>query len=562
MKRHDLRIIKILILLCLSLTAIGIRSAWSTTWCNGAECTASWEFPPDIPSADNGDVNYTFEFRGWTTGGVNCFSGGNGASFGAFKKWTWEDGTEGNEQVRGRGVAEDFWRDRTCYIERGLSQCKQAKQWTNGVSYNPSVNGDGCNYADGYFYDFITDSPWSDWGPFFELINPITDVSRGYNSAGEMIWEMFYSYPANPLPGFFLESEFCSPCTLHSFGWSSYYKIAVWVKHGNPGPVVPGLPPVFGGGSGLGGGNNGSGPGCLVPPMVRVTWPLEGSVFVQNSTIELKAEAYDGDGAIVGVSFYDGTTYLGTDSDAPYSWSWITTSASSGAHTITAKAIDDCSNETTSPPVSVTLQSGVAPTVSMTAPSSGTLPPGTTTITLSATAADSDGTIAKVEFFRGTTLIGTDYSSPYSIPWNDVSPGSYSLTAKATDDDGIATVSSPVAIVVPKTTVTLDYGYDTDESYETVIFLSKDSTEGLRIWLQVGYQAVFPDDFGVSGFVSGGSGVGYIDIPSGDYDYTIYISPVDDSEIEGTEVLGVTLLPDPAYDIDNDTVYIYIYDND
>ena len=35
-------------------------------------------------------------------------------------------------------------------------------------------------------------------------------------------------------------------------------------------------------------------------------------------------------------------------------------------------------------------------------------------MTLSATASDSDGTISKVEFYNGTTLLGTDTTSPYS----------------------------------------------------------------------------------------------------------------------------------------------------
>ena len=42
---------------------------------------------------------------------------------------------------------------------------------------------------------------------------------------------------------------------------------------------------------------------------------------------------------------------------------------------------------------------------------------------LTATAGDSDGTIAQVEFFAGTTLIGTDTTSPYAVSWNNVADG-------------------------------------------------------------------------------------------------------------------------------------------
>ncbi|MEO8425644.1 MAG: DNRLRE domain-containing protein, partial [Verrucomicrobiota bacterium] len=57
-------------------------------------------------------------------------------------------------------------------------------------------------------------------------------------------------------------------------------------------------------------------------------------------------------------------------------------------------------------------------------------------------------TIAKVEFFQGSTLLGTDTNSPYSFTWNSVGGGSYSLTAKATDSAGAATNSAAVNIKV------------------------------------------------------------------------------------------------------------------
>ena len=46
------------------------------------------------------------------------------------------------------------------------------------------------------------------------------------------------------------------------------------------------------------------------------------------------------------------------------------------------------------------------------------------------------------------TLLGSDTSSPYSIIWNDVAAGSYALTAKAIDNGGAVTTSSPIHITV------------------------------------------------------------------------------------------------------------------
>jgi hypothetical protein len=88
------------------------------------------------------------------------------------------------------------------------------------------------------------------------------------------------------------------------------------------------------------------------------------------------------------------------------------------------------------------------PAVSITSPANGATFTAGANITISASASDSDGTVSKVDFYRGTTLLGTDTTSPYSYTWNNVPEGSYSLTAKATDDDLAVTTSAPIAITV------------------------------------------------------------------------------------------------------------------
>jgi hypothetical protein len=60
----------------------------------------------------------------------------------------------------------------------------------------------------------------------------------------------------------------------------------------------------------------------------------------------------------------------------------------------------------------------------------------TVNIPLVADASDTDGTIARVDFYRGNVLIGTATSAPYTVTWSNVGAGTYSLTARATDDKG------------------------------------------------------------------------------------------------------------------------------
>ena len=88
------------------------------------------------------------------------------------------------------------------------------------------------------------------------------------------------------------------------------------------------------------------------------------------------------------------------------------------------------------------------PTVSITSPTEGASFAAPANTTISAIANDNDGTVTSVAFYANGTLIGTDASSPYSVPWNNVSAGNYTLTAVATDNDGATTTSSAVHVSV------------------------------------------------------------------------------------------------------------------
>lgn len=58
------------------------------------------------------------------------------------------------------------------------------------------------------------------------------------------------------------------------------------------------------------------------------------------------------------------------------------------------------------------------------------------TINLTATATSAKGTIAKVEFYNGTTKLGEDNAAPYTYTWTNVAAGQYTLKAVATDNAG------------------------------------------------------------------------------------------------------------------------------
>jgi len=191
-------------------------------------------------------------------------------------------------------------------------------------------------------------------------------------------------------------------------------------------------------------------------PTVSLTQPANGATFAAPATIDLAATASDTDGSITKVEFFNGQTKLGEDTTAPYTFTW--TGVGAGTYSVTARATDDLGGATTSLASGITVNNppppppppplNTPPSVSVTYPLDGAIFSWKPTITIQATAGDSDGTVTKVEFRDGTTALGQDTSAPYSLTWRNVSAGSHTLTARATDNAGAVSTSSVVTITV------------------------------------------------------------------------------------------------------------------
>jgi Big-like domain-containing protein len=95
-------------------------------------------------------------------------------------------------------------------------------------------------------------------------------------------------------------------------------------------------------------------------PSVSITAPTSGSTA--SGTMTLTANASDNVG-VVGVRFkLDGVNLGPEDMSLPYSAVWNTTTASNGAHTLTAVARDAAGNTRTSAAVTVTVSNPIIPT--------------------------------------------------------------------------------------------------------------------------------------------------------------------------------------------------------
>jgi len=191
--------------------------------------------------------------------------------------------------------------------------------------------------------------------------------------------------------------------------------------------------------------------GSNTPPTVNLTTPTNNATYLAPAAhIKLSAAASDKDGTITKVEFYNGTTLLHTETVIPYGFVWRNVPL--GNYTLTAKAYDNSGNVTTSAPVHISVVPNKAPAVSIIKPSDNEAFAAPAYIHFEAAANDTDGRITRVDFYEGSTLLRTEYKSPYTYIWKNVPRGTYTITAVATDNWGAQTTSEPVTVRVVRPT--------------------------------------------------------------------------------------------------------------
>ncbi|MEK7867569.1 MAG: Ig-like domain-containing protein [Planctomycetota bacterium] len=184
------------------------------------------------------------------------------------------------------------------------------------------------------------------------------------------------------------------------------------------------------------------------PPSVTMTSPSNGATFTAPASFTVAASAGDTDGTVTRVEFFRGSTLLATDTTAPYDFA--VTGLAAGTWSFTARATDDRGATTTSSAISVTVNTtaNVPPSVSISSPVSGARLTAPITFNLNASASDTDGTISRVEYYRGAKLLGTAIRSPYALTMYQLAPGTYEFTARAYDNRGASTTSTTILVTV------------------------------------------------------------------------------------------------------------------
>jgi len=184
------------------------------------------------------------------------------------------------------------------------------------------------------------------------------------------------------------------------------------------------------------------------PPAVSFLQPQASGTVAKSQGEQINVSASDNVG-VASVSLYADGVLIGTDTSAPYAFSWNTSSLAAGSqHTLRAVAADQAGNST-GVSITVTVAAGsdtTAPQIWFIDPVNGNRVTGNQTISIGAT---DNVAVTRVEFYIDNQLFTTWSSGPYTVKWktNTAGKGNHTLTAIAYDAAGNST---PTSITVTK----------------------------------------------------------------------------------------------------------------
>ena len=88
------------------------------------------------------------------------------------------------------------------------------------------------------------------------------------------------------------------------------------------------------------------------------------------------------------------------------------------------------------------------PSIAITNPPDNAVRAAPATVTLQASAMDTDGSVTNVQFFSGANFLGSTSGPPFNLTLSNLAAGNYVLTARAADNLGLMATSAPVNLSV------------------------------------------------------------------------------------------------------------------
>ncbi len=184
-------------------------------------------------------------------------------------------------------------------------------------------------------------------------------------------------------------------------------------------------------------------------PTVAMTLPADGTSVVGPTTVPLSATANAilPGVTIASVAFWHENTKIGTVKTPPYNFNW--TKVQPNTYSVFAVATDSVGKTTPSAPVGLTVLPDQPPTVTFLTPTDGSTAVGPATIVLSAIATPAaNETIVKVVYTVNGSPLATETHPPYKYTWTKVQPGSYAISAVATDNLLVPGPAATVGVTV------------------------------------------------------------------------------------------------------------------
>ncbi len=194
---------------------------------------------------------------------------------------------------------------------------------------------------------------------------------------------------------------------------------------------------------------------------IKMTNPSADTIFLTNKTITFEAEVLQNENPVSKVEFFSQNGFLGADTSLPFQFEWE--NIKSGNYEFYAKVTDNTGNTAFSATILVKVQASLLPVISIISPVNDTNFEYLQDIEIIANANDPDGQITKVEFYNGDEKLGEDTDSTFTFSWKNVTEGTYTITAKVTDNTNQTVTSAPVTINVKDADGTITYVEDFDD---------------------------------------------------------------------------------------------------
>jgi uncharacterized protein (DUF2141 family) len=185
-------------------------------------------------------------------------------------------------------------------------------------------------------------------------------------------------------------------------------------------------------------------------PTVNITTPASGTLFAAPANVNIAANATVSSGTVTNVQFFTNGVSFNSVLSAPFSVT--ANNLAAGAYALTAVATA-AGISATSAVVNITVDA--PPTVNITNLLNNATFSAPVNLTIRASASDSDGSVTNVQFLVGANVLINVSAAPFSGTTNNLAAGNYTISAIASDNNGVKNTNSISINVVTPMIVTL-----------------------------------------------------------------------------------------------------------